>query len=242
MNPNKNIEKACVHGEEIVSYLYDEMPAAGRKVFETHLLECSACTDEFAGLSLARLNVYEWNSHEFASIPTPSIVIPYENIEKSSWFDNWFGPIFSAPKWAAGGVLAAAAILFGFVLFPSGKTENNVSISEMKPTQNPAVVEYKPVAPASAEDNQVVEVKLPNLLNANSDKRIGMTSVRTLAPSVRRRKIDGRVTAARTLAKTKKIQPSAPLNDPRLTNFEDENDNTLRLADLIADINTDQQH
>ncbi len=235
-----NIEKACVHGEEIVSYLYDEMPAAGRKEFETHLLECSSCTHEFAGLSLARLEVYEWNGREFAKLPTPPIVIPYEETVSVTWYESWFGPIFTTPKWAAGGVLAAAAIVFGFVLFPSGAIQTNVLISETKTTKNPAEVEYEAVAPVAAEGDQVAEVKSAKLLNKSNDDFLEVIPAETLASPVKRRKVDTRVVTARTVVKTKEIQPSAPLNAPRLTNFEDEDDNTLRLADLVADINTDQ--
>ena len=240
MNTNKNIEKACVHGEEIVSYLYNEMPAAGRGVFESHLLECVDCTDEFAGLSLARLYVYEWNSFEFALIPTPAIAIPYEDVIRVSWFESWFGPVFSAPKLAAGGALAAAALVFGFVLFPSDNPENNVAISEVRTTQPPAAEQVKPSIPAVAEDKQLIEVKVSNLLNRNDNKRIGADRIRVSQPSTKKRKIDERVTAVKMVPQIKNIKPSVPLNAPRLTNFEDEDDNTLRLADLIADSNTDR--
>ena len=236
MNTNKNIEKTCVHGVEIVSYLYDEMPEPGRKVFESHLLNCTACTDEFAGLSLARLDVYEWNSHEFAALPTPFIAIPYENTDQVSWFESWFGPIFSAPKWAAGGVFGAAALVFGFVLFPSGNTEDNISISEVKTIQMPAAVHDEPSSTAVENNKQIAEVKLPNLLNTNKDKRAVAERVRASELFARKRKIIERVTAV----KTKNTRPSTPLNAPRLTNFEDEDDTTLRLADLVADRNTDQ--
>ncbi|MEJ7846757.1 MAG: zf-HC2 domain-containing protein [Pyrinomonadaceae bacterium] len=240
MNKNKNIEKVCVHGEEIVSYLYDEMPASGRKLFESHLLECSDCTDDFAGLSLARLNVYEWNNNEFAAMQTPTILIPYENSDRDSWFQSWFGPIFSAPKLAAGGILAAAAIVFGFVLFPSGNLENNISINEVKTAHPTATMPDKPSTPMVAEDQQLVEVKIPNLLNRNDNSGVTAKPIMVSKPFAKKRKIDERVAAVKMTPKTKNIQPLTPLNAPRLTNFEDEDDNTLRLTDLIADSNTDK--
>lgn len=240
MNTNQNIEKSCVRGEEMVSYLYDEMPTAGRMMFESHLIDCVSCTDEFAGLSLARLEVYEWNHHEFAVMETPAILIPYEKSDRISWFENWFGPIFSAPKLSAGGALAFAALVLGFFAYPSDSLESSVSVSDVSATQELATEQVKPPISAVAEDKEFVEVTAPNSLNRNNDKRVVAASVRTSEPSAKKRRVNETATANRSVPKAKSILPSIPQNAPRLTSFEDEDDNTLRLAELVAEINTDQ--
>ena len=64
-------ENKCGFTSDAVSYLYGEMPAHERSVFEDHLAGCDACTDEFAAISYSRVSVMEWQRGEFADLPTP---------------------------------------------------------------------------------------------------------------------------------------------------------------------------
>ncbi len=74
---NNGNKHKCGFSDEIVSYIYDETGESERKIFETHLVDCTGCTDEFAAISNARFSVFEWHKEEFAHLPTPEIVIPY---------------------------------------------------------------------------------------------------------------------------------------------------------------------
>jgi len=245
MTTNKNIENECVHGEELVSYLYDEMPAAGRSVFEYHLADCDVCTDEFAGLSLARLSVYEWHRDEFAAMQTPPMPIPYESAEHVSWFENWFGPIFSAPKWlTAGGAFAAAAIVLGLVLFISDDARNSVSVAYVNSIVTP---EARPDKSTSAENGREVEVTARKPLESDiakstlpSDRRPPVR-ISATPDTGNRHKVNDQIRSEKTASSSKRPAPLLTRAAPRLTNFEDEDDNTLRLADLIADIDTDEK-
>lgn len=55
-NENKYL---CGFADEIVAYMYDEIAQPARTKFEDHLLDCPSCTDEFAGISTARLAMFE---------------------------------------------------------------------------------------------------------------------------------------------------------------------------------------
>jgi Putative zinc-finger len=46
--------------EWLVGYLYDELEAAERALFESHLLSCAECRDEVKGLRATRLHLTSW--------------------------------------------------------------------------------------------------------------------------------------------------------------------------------------
>jgi len=75
---NNNNHSSCKNSDEVVSYLYNDLARADRNKFESHLANCGVCTDEFAAISNARFLVFEWQREEFAHLPTPEIVIPYQ--------------------------------------------------------------------------------------------------------------------------------------------------------------------
>ncbi|MBC7901366.1 MAG: hypothetical protein H7070_15085 [Saprospiraceae bacterium] len=242
MNSDKSIDSLCLHSGELVSYLYDEMPAAGQTVFEGHLADCSVCTDEFAELSLARLGVYEWQRDEFAAMPTPFIAIPYEDAPvRVSWMESWLGPIFSAPKWAtAGGALAAVAISLGLVLFASTYMGGRIEVADVQVIEQTESLDRS----TGTKDKQIVEVITPNLLNdqvvkpkyAQEPGRLARpVQASVQKPSPRKNKVSDQVTASKTVRDKNKVPVRTA---PRLNNFEDEDDNTLRLADLFADVDT----
>jgi hypothetical protein len=50
----------CDSKERLVGYLYDELDAAGRRAFETHLLTCGECRAELGGLRATRGHIATW--------------------------------------------------------------------------------------------------------------------------------------------------------------------------------------
>src|SRR4051812_32541432 len=83
--------KACEFSSEIVGYMYDELTPAKRDSFESHFADCTACIDEFAGVSHSRYSVYEWRKIEFAPLETPIFDIPYKERERE--------PVSARPGW-----------------------------------------------------------------------------------------------------------------------------------------------
>lgn len=238
MNRNNSIGSACVSGDGMISYLYDEMATKQRVRFESHLQECSVCTDEFAELSLSRLEVYEWNRDEFAAIPTPVIAIPHETIEHVPWFKSWFGPILSAPKLAAFGTLAS--VVLAFVLVGSDLSDNSEAVSEVKTIDAPYLIEENSAPSSLAEVRQLAETRSPKSLDTKHDTQSEPKQALKPVASVRKVNPHEPIKATRPGGEAKNMPKAAPPDAPRLTNFEDEADNTLRLADLVADVSPNE--
>jgi len=203
-----NIVSACSPPEELAALLYGEMDAASRASIETHLAACDACTGEFADLSFARLDVYEWHRDEFVEMPTPPIVIPYgEAVTRSSWLAAFRGLFAGYGQWATAGAAfaAVAMVVFGVWLYGSKPVD-------VARTDNPSVGNPVNERPAAAPTPGTVENK-PQINQPDAD------------PSVRVRPANRAVQAK---------QPAPP----RLNDFEDEDDTTLRLGDLLAEVDT----
>jgi hypothetical protein len=228
----RNGKDSCLFGEELVSYIYDELPASERISFEEHLLNCSSCTSEFAELSMSRLGVYEWHRDEFVPLETPRFVIPYAAPAPAySWMEAIRGLIFTPARLSfAGGALAILVVAIG--LFYGSDSSTN-GIVENQPAA-PPVVEM----PALAVSKGVDEV--------SADKYIGSKALAQGRPTTGMgpSKDDRRpaITQSKAVKKTADRQPTArggrSVKAPRLGTFEEVEDTSLRLVDLVADIDS----
>ena len=224
---------ACASGEGLVGYLYGEGDADERSRFETHLAGCDACTAEFAELSFARLDVYEWKRDEFAGMETPRITVPYRESARASVFDairGWFA--FPAQLAAASGFAVLAVVAGVWFVNPSPQERAGIG-----PASTPAPVNerafVKPAAPAE-----------PPASDEPDDAKPAVRKPAAQAP-VRAETKPVQVKAAERVAQPAKTANTAPRTvpvrrnaAPRLNDFEDEDDNTLRLGDLLAEIDT----
>src|SRR5688500_9488747 len=114
-------KSACKYSTDILPYMYGEMSGSARFAFESHLLDCGMCTDEFAEISAARFEVYEWKKLAFDPLTTPRFEIPYEHqaVAQSSWIDavrasfawGWAAPAFAAGALVLVSLFAASLIL-----------------------------------------------------------------------------------------------------------------------------------
>lgn len=227
-----NLSPSCSSSEELVAYLYSEMSAAGQSAFEDHLAGCELCTAEFAELSLARLGVYEWHRDEFVELATPRIVVPYAEAVKVSWIDSVRAFLASHAQWAtAGGAFAAVALAAGiWLVAPKGD-----ELAKSEPT-------FTPIAASSPEVKKDLPVKVlqgdgsaqPG--PANDQQQPKAEVVKTGARD------NARITRPRPVKAVKSdpqpTRTSRPGSAPRLNDFDDEDDNTLRLGDLLAEVDT----
>lgn len=233
---NKNSERlspSCSSSEELVAYLYDEMGADQQSVFETHLAGCDLCTAEFARLSLSRLEVYEWRRDDFAPLAVPHFAIPYEPA-KTSWAEA-FRTFFAAPsRWVtAAGAFAILTIAAGVWFFmpsspeiaQSGKPEASPAQTAVRGADSRPIVpvEPKPVEQVTApkRESPAVEPREPVKIAAREPVRQTVPKpAKTERPGVRTE------------------QAARPARAPRLNDFEDDEDTTLRLGDLLAEVDT----
>lgn len=235
---NESREKfspSCSSPEELIAYLYGEMDGPRRAEVDDHLIDCDRCTAEFADLSFARLDVYEWHRDEFAEMATPHIAIPYGETSRYSWTERVRGIFAGYGQWAtAAGAFAVLAIFAG-VWFVSGRA---VEISDLDKSP-PAVVADAPKVNAKAavpdsgsRNDDLPAAALDREAEHSLEYRKTPTAV-TIAASKKKSpapKSGGRKEAAQP------VQARRLTKAPRLNDFEDEDDNTLRLGDLLADL------
>jgi hypothetical protein len=225
---NKGNKSGCGFGDEIVSYMYDELAAADRDRFESHLLACTTCTDDFAAIADARYSVFDWRKREFAALETPAIVIPYDRTEIQTQRIGAlaaFGDIVRSWRLAfATGLIAVAAVTvltLGYLSKPQQVTVSSVpyKINVPAAVQNVAN-EQKQVDVAKPEIESVKHVDLrpytPRPVKAHAIKPVVRTHAVLQAPTVAAQTVKSGVNKA-----------------PVLSNYEENEDKSLRLADLF---------
>ncbi len=244
-NGNKSI---CKFEDVIVSYIYDESSVAERRDFESHLLECSSCTYEFASISSARYSVFEWHKEEFADLATPQIVIPYapkkpkviEENESIGFLDGLRG-LFSGSGWPV--TVAAALIIclgvgFAALTFLERGEQpiaSNVIVDE--PTI-PSIVTQEKLPDTVRGDIATVEIPdAPNTIETSASNI--MTPVREIQPvkATRKRRSNPSTQNKEVTAQTRNTEtpPVAPQlrQVPVLSNYVESDDKSLRLTDLF---------
>ena len=82
--------------ETIVAFLYDELEPEPRRHFNAHLLTCTVCRGEVAGLRAVRTSLARWEPPALTSLQSP---VP--ETSRSAWWH-------AVPAWAQ----VAAALLF----------------------------------------------------------------------------------------------------------------------------------
>ena len=101
----------CPRHEELLDYLYEELPAAQNVAFAQHLDDCAACNVELQGLRRLRTDLRAWDA---VTAPHLDIVIP-----RSPW--QALKECFTLfPAWGRGAFAlsaAAAMLLMAFGAF-----------------------------------------------------------------------------------------------------------------------------
>lgn len=185
-NPN------CNFGEEVVSYIYDEMQTVKKTTFEKHMSSCPNCADEVAAFSSVSFSIRDWRDTEFGTLETPEIVIPYETAKDSaktvevrsgsrSWIDNLrelfnFSPVFLKAVTAFGAI--AITIGLGWFLLSTVSDKNaNLAEDSQKEQENENVP-----SPIIKEIEQTNSPEVADVNNNVADKiEKGEESVKEVA-------------------------------------------------------------
>jgi hypothetical protein len=245
---------SCGFAGDIVSYLYDEIDSAEKAKFETHLAGCTTCGTELAAFSGVRTSVANWREADFGWLPTPDIVIPYEALPEQPAVVETRGTIltdlrrlFSFSPWppavAAFGALAFLAGLnfFAVIYF---NTKQETTLASNTNTHNPVALPTVEAAPVPSNEvtgvNKEEKSKVPDKV-VNSTKTIQqeVIPVSATVPSVPKSK--NTQTGNESQNSNKPAEKSTTTNKqkaPSLNNYTEEEDTTLRLADLFEEIDT----
>lgn len=233
---NNVLSPKCKLSTDILSYMYGELPAAECSTFESHLLDCGDCTDEFAAISLARYEVYDWKKTDFEPLETPVFVIPSPAramTTGASWIDtlrNAFNHSWAVPGFALAGLAIISA--FAVVLYYPGGTGSDFARvnSNVSPVAEPiplAANKASTVPSLIAKD--AVEEQAPQprkTAHATSVRSVHKLNIRPARRSLPPRAVE----AAATRTPQRVV--------PRLNEFAEDEDTSLRLAQLFEDIDT----
>lgn len=238
MRSVETIDLKCDFRDAILPYLYGESSSADRDRFESHLVDCSACTDEFAELSFARYSVFEWQKEEFASMPTPQIVIPYK--QKTDRDLGFFAGLreLLVLNWATtAGAVAVLAVVAGLGFLAvnydrdpgaqlAGIDETNKNISTVKTVPSP-------VAPVTGRDVEVVTTE------PRSDPQRSVVPIKATTVNRRPKQPTAPNSIAPRQLNTEAVRvPQQDRRTPSLTGGADDDDRSLRLTDLFDAVDT----
>lgn len=253
----------CEFAPEIIDFLYGEIGGERENAFHRHLQNCAVCAGEVADFSEMRFSIRDWKT-EFDQIETPEISIPFETpaivetleTEKASWFDGVRNYLTLSPILSGATAVLILALLVGLGVFVLSNDKDDELIASKndntKITNKAAETPKKIVEPEKeTADNISIEPENKNLIKdktVSDDKENVENSVpvKTNSKSAPRQKSQPVKTVERKNQtadssvknnKDKKVVPSK--NKPRLNELpEEDEDNSLRLADLFAELDT----
>lgn len=261
-NNHKNSD--CEFAEQMVSYLYNESEGAEKSTFESHLKNCSACADEFAAFSGVHFSINDWKLKDFASLETPLIEIPYQKNDKlaetrevSSVKGSWLSGLrdlfsLSPRAWSlATASFAVLVVCFGIALFAWNSRNNsdlagankNKTKSIVAPTVEKTSEPSNLNTPSSnspekqPKTNNETLPSQPDVAVTNDTKPTNNRAVKVLSNSRQPQKVENN-NAQKTPEVNNKNKNKTDQVAPRILTDSDEEDNTLRLAELFEEIDT----
>ncbi len=259
----ENYNSPCEFAEQMIAYLYDEASAGEKNKFEAHLKNCATCADEFADFGSLRSSVLEWREMDFDHLAAthfdisaitgakPQIVVETEK-PKSRFADFWSNRIFNP-------AFAAAVVLLLFVgagiFIYSSKFSNDKGFAAI-PNEPNSKITTSPTAEKAREDSSEKNVEPDKKREIVVDKSFKSDEVSTAKQTSPVEKPDvpnQSVKVSTRLPKNKSVnsQVAVETNNgikqnpsvrrtkaPTLTNNEDDEDDSVRLSDLFAEIET----
>ena len=257
---------SCAFAQQLVSYLYDEVNVQEKSVFEAHLAHCENCADELSAFGFLRSSVQQWRTEEFSPMQTPAMEIPFgksseisvNSAEKRSWLDNLRRLLTLSPAQTMVAAFTVLAVCIGLTLFAynfSGKTEvaekiyNKPIKSIVLPTiEQPTKVDSEEVARKNSADDQN---NAPEVINAapkieNSSRFNRKSSIEKVSNDTKQIVKNELVAQnSNNSAPVRKVKNSNNFDKatvaksrqvPKLTDFDEVEDNSLRLSDLMAEV------
>ena len=261
MSNNSYKNSDCAFAEPLISYFYGESGAAEKIEFETHLETCAGCVNQLTEFAFARSAIREWRGLEFDRLATPIFEIPAKSVypqpsaeNPRSRFSDW-RRIFTF-KPALG--MAAGVLLIGlcgaaiFIFNAPGENEIAGSTGNQntlktavapanekfaaRPNQIAADNHENSAAPSAPLPTKAVDKKFaaPKAPTVKVSANAPVNKLPEMVPSRVVQKTNGK-NAVQT---DQKAAVAEKTRNPRLTEAEDEEDNSVRLADLFDEIGT----
>lgn len=266
MLKNNNHNSSCATAEQIVSYLYDEAGANEKSEFQAHLAECASCAGEVAGFGLVRSSIGDWREEfcalETPVIEIPDLKQPrfmtnqtVSTVGRSRLAD--FRSLFLlSPAWKSAAA-AFAALTVGVVLalfvFSGGKPEiaangnqkiEKPEVSPLNSVENKSIETVETInrerLPNPSPDSDIAESKPNNSIRKKKGLREN-TSAKIADSSSQPKMVAPKSNSLAVRGETKlnienKTTNAQKRQVPKLSNLSEEEDKSLRLADLFDEI------
>ncbi|MEP7148816.1 MAG: zf-HC2 domain-containing protein [Acidobacteriota bacterium] len=237
----------CKFNPNMVPYLYGEMSGRERSAFESHLVACTLCTDEFASISNARYEVYDWKKLEFDPLETPRFEIPSEEFAAEGSVFGWVEKLragFATGWLVPSAALAALAIVSVFAALLISLPDNRQDIAAKNDNSNIAAVGSSTVTPATSDPETAAnsEDEIQDVIN--NEIRVDAADrqpkrLRSSAPGHPRPRnpvVNAKLTQLHTSEAKQATTRNLEKSVPRLNEFADDEDTSLRLAELFENI------
>ena len=260
MSNNNHKNSNCAFAEPLISYLYGESGAAEKIEFETHLETCAGCVNQLTEFAFARSAVREWRGLEFDQLATPIFEIPAASVQlpplaqnARSRFSDW-RRIFTFKPALGTAVCALLIGLFGAAIFIfnapgeneiAGSTGNQNTLKTVVPANEKITEQPKQIAANNYENSAAPPAPLPT---KTVDKKFAAPKAATLKvaanapvrklPETASTRVVQNTNGKNAVQTDQKAPVAEKIKNSRLTGAEDEEDNSVRLADLFDEIGT----
>lgn len=259
---DSNHDFSCGYGEQTLDYLYGEIERTEKIKYEAHLENCPNCADELAGFGFVRASITDWKTASFSNLKTPILdtgfiksadgkSIADASNKTSGWFEG-FRKVFSFNAGFAAAALAVTVFCVGIVWFApnfSGSKNYDVAgnadnINSLKTAASPTI-EVNPAVRKEAATSKETKSKAESE-NAEFSKQLPKENKTAFTESAVKISSDASNSTADNLIRRpktsgenpKKSPPAQKKKVPNLNDSEDEEDETIRLADLFAELDT----
>lgn len=242
----------CEHADELVSYLYDEIGATEKSLFEAHLADCATCADELADFSVVRSSIVEWRDTAFQPLATPVIQFPSINklafVSESSSSKSLLAQIRAlfalSPAWTGAAAVAALVICAGlwFVATSIQRTENIAQVEREESVETVS-------SPVKADIAELETVNSQNESEAVSKEssKPPIIETRETAPKPENKPVKisqpeaiktNKLEAEKTVKPNKPVLKKSNQSPPPtlLADEDDSEDDSIRLSDLFKEV------
>lgn len=176
----------CERKEELIEYLYDEMPAAQRAHFTEHLQACAPCQEDLTGFERVRGELRAW---DLTTVPRLELVIPRSKLEVLKELLMLF-PVWSRAALMTGAAAAVVLMAVGMAsLFD--KANNASTLAQATPSPAPNAPSITPasvtpevkalinaeVAKAIEQERQALRAQLAALETRNGEQNVQLQAV-----------------------------------------------------------------
>ena len=246
MSKQKN-NADCGFAENIVAYIYGEMSGTATSAFEDHLADCQTCIDEFAAVADARYSVYEWQRSAFAPLETPVIKIPPGTLDdrRISWLDRLRAG-FMTPLAAAAAVVVTLGLGVAVYRYQPDTVVHDLAMDQPVNTDQSSV-RPTPVENVSVPDLQISDTgsEIDGRGKADAPPAARFAADSTKPKHQMNKARPDQLPAKNPAPRSSQRVPSqaearsTPARKvPQMNDLSEEEDNSLRLAELFDDVDT----